>query len=172
MPYFIAAYKEGSADIDLPGEETAVAWYRTTPVDAGPDGGKRHPVRLDSHEYRLKTLDTQWGPGGGGSAARGARDVISVVALTTGARQLTVAIGQRVWYFETNRKSRASYFEVPFDSSIVGPVRVTLGDKAVDGPPIVNECCHGEVRFLVSPHLSSTANFQEQVIFNHVAIKI
>ncbi|KAK0644585.1 glycoside hydrolase [Cercophora newfieldiana] len=136
LPYFIAAYKAGSADIDLPGDETAVAWYRTTPVSAGPDG------------------ETQWGQGGCESAARGARDVISVLALTTGARQLTVAIGQSVWRFETSRKSTVSYFEVPFGDSTVGPVRVTLGQKFVDGPAIVNECCHGEV------------------IFNHVAIKI
>jgi hypothetical protein len=46
LPYFIAAYKAGSPDIDLPGEETAVAWYRTTPVNAGPDGGKTPPFRI------------------------------------------------------------------------------------------------------------------------------
>ncbi|KAK4449564.1 glycoside hydrolase [Podospora aff. communis PSN243] len=135
LPYFIAAYKAGS-DIDLPGEETAVAWYRTTPVTAGPDG------------------DTQWGQGGCDSAARGARDVVSIVALTMESRQLTVVIGQRVWYFQTNPNSRVSYFEVPFDSRTVGSVRIALGQKYVDGPPIVNECCHGEV------------------IFNHVAIKV
>ncbi|KAK0616829.1 glycoside hydrolase [Immersiella caudata] len=136
LPYFIAAYKAGSPDVDLPGEETAVAWYRTTPVRAGPDG------------------ETQWGQGGCESAARGARDVISIVTLTTGAQQLTVHIGQRAWCFQTNPNSRASYFEVPFDTCTVGPVRVALGPKFVDGPSIVNECCHGEV------------------IFNHVAIKV
>jgi hypothetical protein len=76
------------------------------------------------------------------------------VALTTGLRQLTVAIGQRVWYFQTNLNSRVSYFEVPFDGWTVGPVRVALNHKFVDGPPIVNECYDGEVAF------------------NHVAIKV
>jgi len=45
LPYFIAAFKAGSPEIDPPGE-TAVAWYRTTPTGAGPDGGKIVPVAL------------------------------------------------------------------------------------------------------------------------------
>jgi hypothetical protein len=46
LPYFIAAYKAGSTDVDLPGEDTAVAWYRTTPIDAGSDGGKTFPTLI------------------------------------------------------------------------------------------------------------------------------
>jgi glucan endo-1,3-alpha-glucosidase len=48
LPYFIAMYKAGSPDINLPGEETAVAWYRTTPAGAGPHGGKIFPIHISS----------------------------------------------------------------------------------------------------------------------------
>ena len=40
LPYYISAFKSGSFDIDLPGDDLAVAWYRTTPAKAGPDGGE------------------------------------------------------------------------------------------------------------------------------------
>lgn len=136
LPHFIAAYKEGSPDIELVGEETAVAWYRTTPVAAGHDG------------------ETSWGQGGCHSAAHGAKDVMSIMALTTDTRTLSIAIGQYMWNFETHPNTPVSYFEVPFHCGIVGPVRITLGEKAIEGPAITNDCCHGEV------------------IFNHVAIQV
>lgn len=40
LPYFIAAYKAGTRDDDPPSRNVGVAWYRTTPIHAGLDGGK------------------------------------------------------------------------------------------------------------------------------------
>ncbi|KAK5654325.1 hypothetical protein OQA88_7503 [Cercophora sp. LCS_1] len=129
LPYFIAAYKAGTPDIEPPGEDTAVAWYRTTPARTGADGG------------------TQWGQSGSESAATGARDVISIVAITKTSASVTVAIGGYYWNFATKPNSPVSYFELPFDGRITGPVRLTLNGRTAEGPPIVNECCHGHVIF-------------------------
>jgi hypothetical protein len=38
LPYFIAAFKSGTTDIDWQRENTAVAWYRTSPIR-----GQQHP---------------------------------------------------------------------------------------------------------------------------------
>ncbi|KAK3349481.1 glycoside hydrolase, partial [Lasiosphaeria hispida] len=127
LPYLVAAYKAGSSKVDLPGDDMAVAWYRTTPAEAGPDGG------------------TRWGQGGCDSAARGARDVISIMAATRGSTSLRVTIGDREWAFETRSKTRVSYFEVPFDCHTVGSVKISLDGKTAWGPAITNECCHGQV---------------------------
>lgn len=63
---------------------------------------------------------------------------------------MTVVIGDLEWSFETKRRSSVSYFEVPFDHATTGPVRITLDGKTVEGPAIVNECCHGEVSVATS----------------------
>ncbi|KAK1754285.1 glycoside hydrolase [Echria macrotheca] len=122
LPYFIAAFKAGTPDIDPPGGDTAVAWYRTTSAQAGDDG------------------ETKWGQGGSESASLGARDVVSVIAVTKHKSSLAVSIGETTRHFETDDQRRISYFEVPFDSSTVGPVRITLNEKASDGPAITNDC--------------------------------
>ncbi|EAQ84715.1 hypothetical protein CHGG_08729 [Chaetomium globosum CBS 148.51] len=67
LPYFIAAFKSGTADIDWQGENTAIAWYRTTPIR-----GQQHS-------------GTIWGQGGTVSANHGAKDVISVMAASLNA---------------------------------------------------------------------------------------
>jgi glucan endo-1,3-alpha-glucosidase len=39
LPYFIAAYKCGNRNMEVPHEDRAIAWYRTTPARCGSDGG-------------------------------------------------------------------------------------------------------------------------------------
>ncbi|KAH6842599.1 glycoside hydrolase family 71 protein [Chaetomium sp. MPI-CAGE-AT-0009] len=119
LPYFIAAFKAGTADIDWHGEDTAIAWYRTVPIR-----GQQHP-------------GTVWGQGGTVSAAHGAKDVISVMAVTKGFACITVTIGSacRVT-FETRSRNPVSYFEVPYDNRTTGPVSLTLDGNTVTGPEI------------------------------------
>lgn len=99
-----------------------------------------------TRSYAHHSPDTQWGHGGCGSALNGARDVVSVVALTKEPCQLTVSIGDQSWTFEAGTASSVSYFEVQFDSTMTGPVRISLDGNTAEGPAIVNECCHGQVR--------------------------
>ncbi|KAK0742942.1 glycoside hydrolase [Schizothecium vesticola] len=131
LPSFIAAFKSGKSTVPPPQRNTAVAWYRTTPCSAGPDG------------------DTQWGHGGCGSALNGARDVVSVVTLTKEPCPLTVSIGEHRWTFQAGKTSSVSYYEVQFDSTMTGPVRISLDGNTTEGLAIVNECCHGQVRLQI-----------------------
>ncbi|KAK4133767.1 glycoside hydrolase family 71 protein [Trichocladium antarcticum] len=127
LPYLIAAYKAGSANVDCPGEDTAVAWYRTTPAHL--------------HE----NCGAAWGQGGSDSAACGARDVISIMAVTRGPASITATIGEsREMTFRTHWHSWSplSYFEMPFDSQTTGPVQITLNGKTTIGPAIGNESDH------------------------------
>lgn len=48
LPSFIAAFKAGKSTVQPPQRNTAVAWYRTTPCSAGPDGGKSRTLLLHS----------------------------------------------------------------------------------------------------------------------------
>ncbi|KAK3942588.1 glycoside hydrolase [Diplogelasinospora grovesii] len=125
LPYYIAAYKAGKTSIDLPKdqEDIAIAWYRTTPVGCGADG------------------DTKWGQGGSDSAANGARDVISIMAVTKGATSVSVNIGNKVQKTcHTTEQMRISYFEMPFHEGTTGPVMMSMNGKTVKGPEIRNEC--------------------------------
>ncbi|KAF8536100.1 glycoside hydrolase [Trichophaea hybrida] len=63
LPYYIAAYKAGSRDTHIV-NEGAVFWYRTTPKNAGSDGG------------------TTVGPQGGISATEAVEDAVYVVTLS------------------------------------------------------------------------------------------
>ncbi len=101
------------------------------------------PNRASTH----RNTGTQWGQGGCESAANGARDVISIMAATEDSRDLTVSIGEYRWVFKTRPDTGVSYFEAPFGWQTTGPVRLTLDGKETEGPPITNECCHGQVRF-------------------------
>ncbi|KAK3294952.1 glycoside hydrolase family 71 protein [Chaetomium fimeti] len=124
LPYFITAFKSGTADIDWHGKNTAIAWYRTVPIR-----GQQHSA-------------TVWGQGGTVSATHGAKDVVSVMAVTKGVACITVTIGNacRVT-FETTSRNPVSYFEVPYDHRITGPVSLTLNGKTAVGPEI--EVWHG-----------------------------
>ena len=95
--------------------------------------------------YAEHLLDTQWGHGGCGSALNGARDVVSVVALTKKSCPFTVSIGEHCWTFQAGTTSSVSYYEVQFDSTMTGPVRISLDGSTTEGPAIVNECSHGQV---------------------------
>ena len=90
-------------------------------------------------------LGTQWGHGGCGSALGGSRDVVSVVALTKDPCPLIVSIGEHCWTFQVGINSPISYHEIPFDSTTVGPVCISLDGNTTEGPAIQNECCHGQV---------------------------
>ncbi|KAH6617236.1 glycoside hydrolase family 71 protein [Chaetomium tenue] len=124
LPYFITAFKSGTADIDWQGENTAIAWYRATPIR-----GQQHS-------------ETVWGQGGTVSANHGAKDVISVMAVTKGVASITITAGNacRVT-FETTSQSPVSYFEVPYNNRTTGPVTLALDGKTATGPEI--RPCHG-----------------------------
>ncbi|KAL2162356.1 hypothetical protein VTH06DRAFT_7269 [Thermothelomyces fergusii] len=119
LPYLIAAYKSGSTNIDWHGPDTAIAWYRTS------------PVQTQNHH------GTVWGQGGQISAAHGAKDVVSVMAVTKGPACITVAVGNsRRLTFETSSYNPVSYFELPFDCYTSGPVLLTLNGETTIGPEI------------------------------------
>jgi glucan endo-1,3-alpha-glucosidase len=59
------------------------------------------------------------------------------MAVTTGLATITVTIGDsRRMTFETNSRSRLSYFEVPFDSHTTGAVVLALNGRTTSGPQI------------------------------------
>ncbi|KAK4145665.1 glycoside hydrolase [Dichotomopilus funicola] len=119
LPYFIAAYKSGSVTLDWGGEDTAIAWYRTAL-------NRRH-----GHN------GTVWGQGGSAPATRGARDVVSVLAVTKNPARITLEIGHTCrMVFETRSRNPVSYFEVPFDEYTTGVVSLSLGNKTTVGPEI------------------------------------
>ncbi|KAK3331882.1 glycoside hydrolase [Cercophora scortea] len=134
LPFLIAAYKAGSSKVDLPGDDTAIAWYRKTPARAAHDG------------------DTKWGQGGSQSAAEGARDVISVMAVTKGSTSVAVTIGGQQMSFKTRNKASVDYFEMPFDNGTTGPVTISLNGRTTYGPEVTCDC--------------------DKVIFNAVVIQV
>ncbi|KAF4983704.1 hypothetical protein FZEAL_920 [Fusarium zealandicum] len=120
LPYFIKAYKAGTLDVPLDAE-TAIAWYRTTSAGLGSDGG------------------TVWGQGGGESASAGARDVVSVVAITDGEEEVLIRIGdaEQGRFIANGTGKRASYFEVPFDGKL-GEVTLEMAGRSVVGGAITD----------------------------------
>ncbi|OTA99377.1 glycoside hydrolase family 71 protein [Hypoxylon sp. CI-4A] len=129
LPYFISAYKAGNADVALP-SEGAVAWYRTTPAAVCGDGG------------------TVWGQGGTASAAQGTKDVISIIALTESAGDITVAIGDSTQTVSASSSvGKASFYQVDFTGKS-GAVTVTVAGKSTTGPEISSSCpSSGQVNF-------------------------
>ncbi|KAK4118909.1 glycoside hydrolase family 71 protein [Parathielavia appendiculata] len=141
LPYLIAAYKAAPVEVDWHGQDTAIAWYRTAPVRAQRYNG------------------TVWGPGGTVSAAHGARDVISVMAVTRSLARINIAIGtSRRMTFETDSRSRVSYFELPFDSLTTGTVTLTLNGKTAVGPEIKGTCEGGNVSATHTRHAYQTSS--------------
>ncbi|ETS82253.1 hypothetical protein PFICI_07255 [Pestalotiopsis fici W106-1] len=132
LPYFISAYKAGTADVALPSGEGAVAWYRTTSKSVCSDGG------------------TVWGQGGTASAADGTDDVISIIALSDNPGQdISVSIGggQSVTVSASGTVGKASFYETSFTGS-TGAVTVTAGGKSATGPSISADCpSSGQVNF-------------------------
>ncbi|KAI0395547.1 glycoside hydrolase family 71 protein [Xylariaceae sp. FL0594] len=129
LPYFIKAYKAGSADVDLP-NEGAVAWYRTTPAKVCSDGG------------------AVWGQGGSASAADGAKDVVSIIALTNSAADVKVTVGGVEISAESKGSfGKASFYEASFGGN-AGAVTVTVNGKSTTGAEITNNCpSSGRVSF-------------------------
>jgi glucan endo-1,3-alpha-glucosidase len=84
--------------------------------------------------------DTAWGQGGCQSASQGARDVVSVLAVTREPTALHVSIGGLSQEFITHHQQHGhlTFFEVPFDGR-VGPVQLFMNGKSVTGPEIRNE---------------------------------
>lgn len=75
------------------------------------------------------------------SATHGARDVISVMAVTRGLASITVTVGDsHRMTFETNSRDTVSYFEVPFNSHTTGPVWLDLNGRVAEGPEIRGDC--------------------------------
>lgn len=91
-----------------------------------------------------------WGQGGVVSATHGAKDVVSVMAVTKGLASITVTIGNsRRVTFETNSQNPVSYFEVPIDRHTTGPVLLALNGRTTTGAEIVAGCDESEVSSLV-----------------------
>ncbi|KAK6064742.1 glucan endo-1,3-alpha-glucosidase agn1 [Seiridium cupressi] len=131
LPYFIAAYKAGTADVALPSGEGAVAWYRTTSKSVCGDGG------------------TVWGQGGSASAADGTDDVISVIALSNSpGADITVSIGGSSTPVKaTSTVGKASFYTTSF-SGKSGAVSITVGGKTTTGTAISASCpSSGQVNF-------------------------
>ncbi|KAK4095914.1 glycoside hydrolase family 71 protein [Parathielavia hyrcaniae] len=139
LPYLIAAYKAAPVKVEhWFGQDTAIAWYRTA------------PVRAQRHD------GTVWGQGGTVSAALGARDVISVMAVTRSLVRITIAIGtSRRMTFETDSRNPVSYFELPFDGLTTGTVTLTLNGTSAVGPEIKRTCEDGKTSLnAVSIHVT------------------
>ncbi|KAF3762045.1 family 71 glycoside hydrolase [Cryphonectria parasitica EP155] len=128
LPFLIKAYKAGndlascSGDDDGPEEDCAIAWYRTTPAECGPDGG------------------TVWGQGGSRSASQGARDVISVMSISKDPTAVTISIGdQEVRPHHHQRHGYVSFAHVQVEGR-TGPVRLSMHGRSATGPAIINDC--------------------------------
>lgn len=81
-----------------------------------------------------------WGQSGSLSASAGARDVISIIAITREPAHIGVCIGDGYTKeFVTAGQCKAAYFEMPFDESTTGPVRLSLNGKITRGPAIQAE---------------------------------
>ncbi|KAL2265944.1 hypothetical protein VTJ83DRAFT_5296 [Remersonia thermophila] len=135
LPYLIAAYKAGTGESSWTGPDTVCAWYRTMPVRGR--GVDRRSGRV--------------------SAVHGARDVISVMAVTKGPASIEVSIGDsRRMTLKTTGTSPLSYFELPFSRSTTGPVGLALNGKRVVGPEITNGPANGKVSLnAVSIHVQA-----------------
>ncbi|KAI1373097.1 glycoside hydrolase family 71 protein [Hypoxylon crocopeplum] len=129
LPYFISAYKAGTADVQLPAEG-AVAWYRTTPASVCGDGG------------------TVWGQGGGASATGGTKDLVSIIALSDSPKDITVSIGGASQTVSASSSvGKASFYQVDFNGK-TGAVTVTMDGKSTTGPEITASCpSTGHVNF-------------------------
>lgn len=141
LPHFIQAYKAGKTKAKPREhlEDVAIAWYRRTPASAGHHGGKLFFGRLPKDIADTKPPETVWGQGGDALAAHGAKDVISVVAITKEENTVTVTLGDgKPREFQTARGS--SYFEIPFDENTLGPVRLRLNGQVTEGPDIHCNC--------------------------------
>lgn len=95
------------------------------------------PVRVTKMGY---VLGTQWGQCGSELAVDGARDVVSVMAVTRDPTELIVVIGGREHIIKTRSSTPLSYFEIPFDHTMTGPVTLVLNGKVTHGPEITNQC--------------------------------
>lgn len=85
-------------------------------------------------------LGTQWGQCGSESAADGAKDVVSVMVVAREPADLTVVIGGREHFIRAQGPTPLSYFEIPFDHTMTGPVILVLNGKVTYGPEIKNQC--------------------------------
>lgn len=85
--------------------------------------------------------DTVWGQGGSQTASQGAKDVISVLAITKEPTTVTISIGDSSQEFETHQRlGHVSLFEVPFEGR-TGPVQLALNGKSAAGTAI-SDVCH------------------------------
>lgn len=88
----------------------------------------------------MKTIGTVWGQDGSQSATLGTQDVISVIALSSAAADITVSVGDASETVSPiDSVGAAYYYEVSFEGK-TGAVTVTLGDKSTTGPDISNNC--------------------------------
>lgn len=81
-----------------------------------------------------------WGQGGTHSASRGARDLISVLAITKEPTTVFLSIGDSSQELQTHhRNGHVSFFEVPVDGR-TGLVTLAMHGESGQGPAISNEC--------------------------------
>ena len=130
-------------------------------------------ISCRSAEFKY-VLGAVWGQGGSVSAAHGARDVVSVMAVTRGPASVTVSIGEsQMMTFRTHGQSPISYFEMPFDSQTTGAVEITLNGKTTKGPEITGEIENEAVSDNISRvHLTLANSCSSQNSLNAVAIHV
>ncbi|KAK1752885.1 glycoside hydrolase [Echria macrotheca] len=128
LPYYIAAYKQGKADIALPaslGDGIVTAWYRRTPVDISgcSDGG------------------TVWGQYGTMSAKSGVQDAINLAAVVAVDSMVTVSLDGESKSFEV-APGAPTFIQVPFSdfNKRAGRVLISINGETVEGPGISDQC--------------------------------
>ncbi|KAI5798143.1 glycoside hydrolase [Pyronema domesticum] len=126
LPYYIASYKAG-ARVSIP-NEGAVFWYRTSPKNAGNDGG------------------TTYGPSGTTKAIDAINDVVYVMTLSNTDTSVFVTIGGNGQQFQV--KKGVDIVKMPFNSR-TGQVRVVMqnGKNGVGAKDIVAYPVNGNVNF-------------------------
>lgn len=117
LPYLIASYKAGSHDA-APSTDEAIAWYRTTPVKLGSDGG------------------TIWGQTGSLSASDGTEDMVNIMTVTVDETDIVVSVGGSSQTFHADGAG-ANFFQMPF-SGLTGDVTLSMGGRTTTGPAITN----------------------------------
>lgn len=81
-----------------------------------------------------------WGQGGSASAADGAKDIVSIIALTNGAADVKVTVGDAEVTAEAKGSfGKASFYEASFEGK-TGAVTVTVNGESTTGAEITNNC--------------------------------
>ncbi|PSR84349.1 glycoside hydrolase, partial [Coniella lustricola] len=161
LPFLVRAYKSAGlkdcsraeqlvttvddSDNDNQDNSWAVAWYKPQLARCGPDGG------------------TVWGQAGTRSAALGARDVVSVMAVSSVPTTITLYIGNgngngdgdgdkitrpphpHEHHHHHHHQHQLSFHEIPLHGRTGAVTMAMRGKGSVTGPAVRGQCVEGEV---------------------------